>query len=164
MKLINRSLYALVALCLLSACTSDPISESDTLANLETSVEVENNIELAEEVLDVLNDYRASLGLSALIWHADSEELAVGHSHYMVIQNQASHDNFYERAAILQENGADFVSENVAYGYQDAASVLEGWLNSPTHKAAIEDDYTHTGIGIVETEQGIPFYTQLFIR
>ena len=79
-------------------------------------------------------------------------------------QNQASHDNFYERAAILQENGADFVSENVAYGYQDAASVLEGWLNSPTHKAAIEDDYTHTGIGIVETEQGIPFYTQLFIR
>lgn len=163
MKLINRSLCA-IALCLLCACTSDPVSESDTLANLETSVEVENNIELAEEVLDALNDYRGSIGLPALLWHTDSEQLAVGHSRYMVVRNEPSHDNFYERSAILQENGADFVSENVAYGYQDAASVLEGWLNSPTHKSAIEGNYTHTGIGIVETDTGIPYYTQLFIR
>ncbi|AWH73649.1 CAP domain-containing protein [Dokdonia sp. Dokd-P16] len=164
MKLISQTLYALVALCLLSACTSEESTEIDTLANLETTIEVENNIELAEEVLDVLNDYRASLGLSALQWHTDSENLAVGHSSYMVAQNAASHDNFYERAAILQENGADMVSENVAYGFRDAASVLEGWLNSPAHKQAIEGDYTHTGVGIVMTETGIPYYTQLFIR
>lgn len=164
MNLINRSLCAVAALCLLSACTSEATSESDTLANLETSIEVENNIELAEEVLDVLNDHRASLGLSALLWHTDSEELAVGHSYYMVLQNEASHDNFYERSAILQDKGADIVSENVAYGFQDATSVVQGWLNSPTHKQAIEGDYTHTGVGIVLTETGIPYYTQLFIR
>ena len=164
MKLISQTMYALVALCLLSACTSEESTEMDTLANLETTIEVENNIELAEEVLDVLNDYRASLGLSALQWHTDSENLAVGHSNYMVNQNAASHDNFYERAAILKENGADLVSENVAYGFRDAESVLEGWLNSPAHKRAIEGDYTHTGIGIVMTETGIPYYTQLFIR
>ncbi|WP_396597608.1 CAP domain-containing protein [Dokdonia sp. R86516] len=164
MKLISQTLYALVALCLLSACTSEESSEIETLANLETTIEVENNIELAEEVLDVLNDYRASIGLNALQWHTDSENLAVAHSNYMVIQNEASHDNFYERAAILQDKGADMVSENVAYGFRDAESVLEGWLNSPAHKQAIEGDYTHTGVGIVMTETGIPYYTQLFIR
>lgn len=165
MKLINRSLCAIAALCVLVACSSDPTTtESDTLTNLETSIEVENNIELAEEVLDVLNDHRASLGLSALQWHTDSEDLAVGHSYYMVQQNEASHDNFYERSAILQENGADIVSENVAYGYRDAESVLQGWLDSPSHKSAIEGDYTHTGIGVALTDSGIPYYTQLFIR
>lgn len=164
MKLINRSLCALVALCLLSACTTEESSEVDTLANLETSVEVENNIQLAEDVLDVINDYRASLGLSTLLWHTDSEELAVAHSNYMVENNQASHDNFYLRAAILQDNGADIVSENIAYGYRDAESVLQGWINSPAHKEALEGDYTHTGIGIVLTDNAIPYYTQIFIR
>lgn len=164
MKLINQSLCAVTALCLLCACTSEVTSESDTLANLEISVEIENNIELAEEVLDVLNDYRASLGLSALLWHTESETLAVGHSYYMVVQNEASHDNFFERAAILQENGADIVSENIAYGFMDAASVLQGWLDSPSHKQAIEGDYTHTGVGIVLNDVGIPYYTQLFIK
>lgn len=164
MILIRKTLYALVALCLLSACTSEESSEMDTLANLEIPLEVENNIERAEAVLDVLNEYRTSLGLSSLEWDTDSEHLAVLHSNYMVDQNVASHDNFYERAAILQENGADLVSENVAYGFMDAQSVLQGWLNSPAHKQAIEGDYTHTGIGIVLTETGIPFYTQLFIR
>ncbi|TVZ52712.1 CAP domain-containing protein [Dokdonia sp. Hel_I_53] len=164
MNSFKITLYTVISLFVFTSCSTDNLSEEDFSSNLETSIDVENNIILAEEVMEALNEYRVSIGLNPLAWHDDSEELAVEHSFYMVQNNQASHDNFYERSDALQQGGANFVSENVAYGYQDAASVLQGWLDSPSHKSAIEGDYTHSGIGIVHTDNGIPYYTQLFIR
>ncbi|WP_298349959.1 CAP domain-containing protein [uncultured Dokdonia sp.] len=165
MKLINQSLCFIAAMLLICSCSTDPINESEELTtNLEAPIEVENDTELALEVLAVLNAHRATLGLSELQWHNYSEDLALGHSNYMVIQSEPSHDNFYARSASLQNNGAHIVSENVAYGYMDAESVVQGWLGSPSHKQALEGDYTHTGIGIVKNEMGVPYYTQLFFR
>ena len=38
--------------------------------------------------------------------------------------------------------------ENIAYGYPDAASVMTGWLNSPGHKANLENPaWTTIGVG-----------------
>ncbi len=164
MNSIKISISAISLLFMFASCSNDTLSEEDFSSNLETSIAVENDIILAEEVMEELNDYRVSIGLNPLNWHNDSENLAVEHSFYMVQKNKASHDNFYKRSETLQDGGARFVSENVAYGYKDAASVLQGWLNSPSHKSAIEGEYTHSGIGIVYTETGIPYYTQLFLR
>ncbi|WP_186434742.1 CAP domain-containing protein [Dokdonia sp. Hel_I_53] len=164
MNLIKNYLYSIVILCAFTACSNDILGEEDTSSTLETSSEVVNNTVFANELLEVLNEYRASIGLNSLSQHDESEELAVKHSYYMVQQNEASHDNFYDRAQILQESGANYVSENVAFGYYDAASVLQGWLDSPSHKSAIEGNYTHSGIGIVHTDNGVPYFTQLFIR
>lgn len=164
MKLITQSLCAIAALCLIGACSSDPVSEPEMTANYETPVSVDNNTELALEVMEAINEYRASLNLPPLLWHNDSENFAVGHSFYMVQQREASHDNFSERAEALRDRGADIVSENVAFGYLDAPSVVQGWLQSPSHKEAIEGNFTHSGIGIVHNENDIPYYTQLFIK
>lgn len=164
MKLINRSLCAVTALYLLCACTSEPISEENTDENYVINVAVENDYEFASQVLVVVNEHRASLNLAPFGWHNDSEDLATGHSDYMAQLNEASHDNFFQRLDYLQERGASAVSENVAYGYQTAESVVQGWLNSPDHKEALESDYTHTGIGVVQNENGINYYTQLFVK
>lgn len=164
MKLINRSLCAVAALCLLSACTSDPIIEDIDTATVEMTVTVRNDHEFALEVLVLVNEHRTSLGLSSLAWNDDSENLATGHSDYMAQENEASHDNFFERSDYLRDRGANVVSENVAYGYQSAQAVLQGWLNSPSHKEALESNFTHTGIGIVQNENGINYYTQLFLK
>ena len=163
MKLTNY-LCAAAMLCLLSACSTDPINEDETAANYEITVEVDNNIIFAEEVLDILNEHRATLDLAPLKWDIDSEEVATGHSYYMAQNNTPSHDNFFDRADFLKDRGAAIVSENVAYGYTDAQSVVRGWLGSPSHREAIEGNFTHTGIGVIENEQGIPFFTQMFIR
>ncbi len=160
----KKILCAIVYLCVFTSCSTDTLVHEDTSSTLDPSLNLENNLVLAQEVLDVLNEYRASIGLENLVWHDESEELAVLHSSYMVQQNKVSHDNFFERSTILQEKGASLVSENVAYGYVDATSVLEGWLNSPSHKNAIEGTYTHSGIGIVYTESGVAYFTQLFIK
>lgn len=164
MKLITQSLCAIAALCLIGACSSDPITELEMTTNDDLLVNVENNTEFALEVMDVVNEYRATLDLPPLLWHPDSEVFAVNHCYYMVQQSEASHDNFLERAEALQDRGASLVSENIAFGFLDAESVLQGWLGSPPHKEAIEGNFTHSGIGIVYDENNHPYYTQLFIK
>ncbi|TVZ52713.1 CAP domain-containing protein [Dokdonia sp. Hel_I_53] len=164
MKSIKKILYTVVVVIAYISCSNDSLSKEDFSTNLKASLEIENDITLAKEVMEVLNNHRASIGLNPIAWYSECEELAVEHSSYMVKNNKASHDNFYERSQILKRKGASFVSENVAYGYQDALSVLQAWLDSPSHKITIEGDYTHSGIGIVYTDNGIPYYTQLFIR
>lgn len=164
MKLITQSLCAIAGLCLIGACSNDPVKEDEMTADSEITLSVDNNTELALEVMDLVNEYRASLNLSPLIWDTDCEIIAVNHSYYMVQQGEASHDNFIERAEVLQERGASLVSENVAFGFLDAASVLQGWLDSTLHKEAIESNFTHSGIGIVNNENDIPYYTHIFIK
>jgi hypothetical protein len=67
-------------------------------------------------------------------------------------------------------NRADFVGfdyralgENIAYGYQNAAAVMQGWMNSPGHRANIlYSQYTAVGIGVRVNAAGVPYYTQEF--
>lgn len=164
MKLINLSLCAVTALCLLSACTSDPIIDDIDDESNEINMTVVNDYAFAAEVFELVNQYRASLDLPSLGWHNVSESLATAHSDYMAGKNKASHDNFFYRSDYLRDRGAKVVSENVAYGYQSAEAVLQGWLNSPSHKEALESNFTYTGIGIVQNENGINYYTQLFVK
>lgn len=164
MKLINRSLGALLALVLLVGCSPE-VEETQIDTEILFSVDnIENNHLLVQEVLEVVNEYRSSLGLSVLAEHATSETLALSHSAYMVEQKRASHDFFFQRSDYLRDRGAQIVTENVAFGYQSAESALQGWIDSPSHKAALEGDYTHTGIAVVQNENGIKYYTQLFIK
>lgn len=164
MKVINLSLGAFLALLLLVGCSPEVEETTAPTADLFTAENVENNHEFVLEVLEVVNEYRSSIGLSSLEEHQTSELLALNHSAYMVEQNRASHDNFFQRSDYLRSNGAQIVSENVAYGFQTAESALQGWLDSPSHKAALEGDFTHTGIAVVANENGIKYYTQLFVK
>src|SRR6185295_2218657 len=55
------------------------------------------------------------------------------------------------------------LGENIAYGYSDAASVVNAWMNSAGHRANILNPmYTEMGAGVVRTDTGLPYYTQSF--
>lgn len=164
MKLINLSLGAFLALILLIGCSPEVEENRVPEANLFATHDYENDHEFVQEILEAVNEYRSSIGLSSLVEHQMSETLALSHSAYMVEQNKASHDNFFHRSDYLRDRGAEIVSENVAYGYQSVQSALQGWLDSPSHKEALEGDFTHTGIAVVANEVGIKYYTQLFIK
>lgn len=165
MKLINLSLGAFMALVLLVGCSPEVEENNEPTANLMAPVNVENDHEMVLEILAAVNEYRSSLDLPPLSDHQVSETLALSHSAYMAENNRASHDNFFQRSDYLINRGAESVSENVAYGYATAQSVLQGWLESPSHKAAIEgNEFTHTGIAVVSNDVGIKYYTQLFVE
>ncbi len=51
--------------------------------------------------------------------------------------------------------------ENIAKGYTSAAAVVEGWMNSPGHRANILNaSFTEIGVGYVADGR---YYTQMFI-
>jgi len=65
---------------------------------------------------------------------------------------------------VAETTNAKRVSENVARFFQTNEQVLQGWLNSPTHRAAIESDKTHTVLSISQDSEGNNYYTQLFYQ
>lgn len=54
-------------------------------------------------------------------------------------------------------------AENIAYGYPSPASVMQGWLGSPGHRANIENPSLRAiGIGVARSSRGTLFWTQNF--
>ena len=53
--------------------------------------------------------------------------------------------------------------ENIAYGYASPDAVMAGWLNSPGHRANIENaSFRAIGIGVVRASNGTYYWTQNF--
>ena len=83
----------------------------------------------------------------------------------MVDKDEVSHDNFYKRSNYLKANaGAKKVSENVAYGYSRAESVVNAWIKSDSHRKNIEGDFTNFNISAEKNDEGKWYYTNIFIK
>ena len=84
----------------------------------------------------------------------------------MIEKGELNHDNFSLRSQNLMDNaGAKSIGENVAYGFNSAEGVVRGWLNSPEHKAIIENSgYTHFGISTDANQEQRNYFTQIFIK
>ena len=103
----------------------------------EVTSEIED-VTITGEILVLVNQHRQEIGLEALKRSTIADELAIEHTYYMIAQSNISHDYFNARFQELQQKvNAHGAGENVASGYQDASSVMNGWLNSSGHKANI---------------------------
>ena len=56
------------------------------------------------------------------------------------------------------------VSENVAYAFSSAESVVNAWLNSDGHRENIEGDFTDFDISAEQNEEGRWYFTNIFIK
>ncbi len=125
----------------------------------------DENTSITEEILILVNEYRATKGLSPLTSNQTADELAADHTRYMISQGQISHDDFSARGDVLKEKeNSKGMAENVASFYPDAKSVVDAWISSDGHRNNIEGNYTHTGISAIKDENGKYYYTQLFYR
>ncbi|TCK69095.1 cysteine-rich secretory family protein [Winogradskyella wandonensis] len=154
---------AICALLSFTSCSTESMNEEEVLTiDLATPPQAKP---LEIEVLELINNYRISNGFSALSNNGTVKAVAYTHSDYMRISNEVSHHNFYVRKQSLQENeNAQVVSENVAFGYTNAQSVVNAWINSPGHRSNIEGDFTHFDISAEQDENGDWYYTNIFIK
>ena len=158
-----RALLPLAIVFTMVSCSSDSSEGSSTDKQIVTTYNY-NNTEL--QLVGLVNDYRASIGLNRLevINHISykSEE----HNIYMIENNVVNHDYFQQRADnLVAVLGATRVAENIAYNYQTPESAMSAWLNSPNHKANIEGDFTHIGMSVtINTATGKKYYTNMFIK
>ena len=148
--------FGVLTLCVFAlSCSKDEVDTIDDDISLT----------LTQQILDLTNRHRNSIGLDNLKRSRAADLLAKEHTNYMIGQGIISHDNFMIRMESLNiEVNAKAVGENVAYGYATGETVMDGWLNSSGHKANIEGDYTHIGIAAIKGEEGGYYYMQLFYR
>ncbi|MDO7173254.1 CAP domain-containing protein [Mariniflexile sp. AS56] len=163
MKLLTKlPLLALLAMLSFS-CTTDSLDDNADTIELTLSNPETKTIEV--EILELLNNHRVSVGLTALGDMSVVKSVAFTHTDYMVDNNEVSHANFYKRSDYLKTNaGASRVSENVAYGYSSADSVVRAWLKSDSHRLNIEGDFTNFDLAAEQNAEGKWYYTNIFIK
>lgn len=119
------------------------------------------------EVVDLTNRERARAGLAALAVDPRLTAAAQAHSADMVARDFYSHTDPdggkpWDRAAAAGA-ARRTVGENIACGQRSPADVVEGWMNSPGHRANIlKADFTHIGIGLAGGGRAGTYWTQLF--
>ncbi len=160
MKKIIFTFLAFSALSLAS-CSS----ESDSISETTESAKNYAHSAIELELLDEVNTYRVATGLAPLEIIEHISYKSNEHNEYMISIQAVNHDGFSARKSNLQQVlGAARVGENVAYGYSSSLSTVNAWVNSPSHKANLEGDYTHFGVSIKTDEDGRKYYTNMFIK
>ena len=106
-----------------------------------------------EKILQLVNKERTSRGLNALVLSADISKVAVEKSKDMAIYDYFAHEspNYGSPFDMMHKFGITYraAGENIAMGYRTPADVMEGWMNSPGHKANIlNKNFNKMGIGM----------------
>lgn len=114
------------------------------------------------EVIARTNAERARHGLRPLASDVRLSAVARAHSGDMLARGYFSHTGLDGRQPWdrTKDAGIDYrgIAENIAWGQRSAEEVVDGWMNSPGHRANIlAPDFTHIGVGRVGDH-----WTQLF--
>ncbi|MFF9144646.1 CAP domain-containing protein [Streptomyces sp. NPDC014861] len=119
----------------------------------------------ADEVISLVNAERAKAGCGPLTANATLARAAQGHSADMAARDYFDHTNPDGDGPGERVTAAGYpwstYGENIAMGQTTAEQVMEGWMNSPGHRANILNcDFKEIGVG-VHTDGG-PYWTQVF--
>ena len=128
-----------------------------------------NRTDLAGQVVALINQHRAALGLAQLTVSSPLAASSEWKSLHMAANGYFGHDDpapfsrtAYQRVKDCGFSGSSW-GENIAYGYATAQSVVNGWLGSSGHKANIENgNFTSTGVGVASSAGGQLYWTQSF--
>ena len=156
-------LLALMALLTFSSCSTEDFPDDNIDAISLQYAPAPKEIEI--EILELINEHRIGLGLNSLNSLSIVKSVAFTHTDYMVEVNNVNHDNFFQRKnSLVQNANAKVVSENVAYAYSTAQSVVNAWINSDSHRENIEGDYTDFEVSAEQNNDGKWYYTNIFIK
>jgi uncharacterized protein YkwD len=177
MKTLKMVYVAFAAMLVLNACKKEDAEKQnqEIAVNNPGGLSLEgaaapdsaNVAAIEAEVLTLVNNHRKGRGLAEVQLNNVLASEARTHS-----SNMASgavpfgHNGVNNRIANIRAalNGIRGWGENVAYGYSSAASVMEGWLNSPGHRRNIEGNFNLLGVGIAANSNGRLYYTQIFVN
>jgi len=111
--------------------------------------------EAEAELERLVNEYRTSLRLDGLRILPELKDLALAHAVHMALHEPAFFDHRNpegdlpeDRARTAERIEFTAIGENIAAGQAAAEAVFRSWLDSPGHRANLEDPrWTHMGAG-----------------
>jgi uncharacterized protein YkwD len=156
-----KTLSLIVSLFLIS-CTTDSLVDNA----IDNKLILEYNYKSDEIKLEeLICEYRKQIGINplGLINHISNK--CEEHNNYMIANNVVNHAYFQDRSDNIRSVlGALNVSEIVAFNYIQPEGVLDAWLRSPSHKQAIEGNFTDFGVSITKSPEGKNYFTVIFIK
>lgn len=161
----NLTCFYLVVLTIALSCSSSKPTTKAAVTPTATFISAKIAPGLEDEILDLINRYRKTKGLSALQPNFVIASSARQHTMAMATGRRAfGHAGFSSRYKYITSKirGVTAVAENVAYGSQTAQDVVNGWLNSPAHRKNIEGNFRLTGIGVARDVKSRLYFTQIF--
>jgi uncharacterized protein YkwD len=126
------------------------------------------NAEIGAAVHRLVNELRRKQGLKPLTLDPMISAQAREHSVEMAEGGNISHRGFDQRLQDIRKKlryraAAENIAVNVGYD-NPAPAAVEGWRKSPDHLKNMLGDFSLTGIGIAQGEDGRYFFTQIFIQ
>lgn len=117
------------------------------------------------EVVRLTNEARVQYGLKPLAVNWELSRVARYKSQDMVDRHYFNHTSptYGSPFQMMKAFGISYRSagENIAYGYRTPQAVVDGWMNSPGHRANILNaSFTQIGVGYVARGN---YWTQMFI-
>jgi len=164
MKNITHKLLILTLVStFLFSCSNDDSEQIDLSAKNDISL---NYTPIEIEIINLINEYRTSKGLSKLNTLNIVSNEAITHTYYMIETGDVSHANFGVRYQhLVTYANAKSAAENIAYGYGTAQAVVNAWINSDGHRQNIENaSYTDFGISTKSNSEGKYYFTNIFIK
>src|SRR5687768_11982230 len=126
---------------------------------------------LESRILSLVNAERRERGLRPLVWNDRLDQAAKLHARNMATFRRMSHvipeaklPTLSARAQHVQYPYA-MIAENIALGFTDAESVVQGWMRSPGHRRNIlSPEAAEIGTGVVSSRTGGLYFCQVFGR
>ena len=121
-------------------------------------------IAMASEVLRLTNIERAKEGVQPLKYNKALQDAAMLRAKEISVKFSHTRPNGTDSSTAGIDVGASVISgENIAMGYGSPEDVVEGWMNSSGHRAALlKPDFSYMGVGFYESANGMYYWTQEF--
>lgn len=115
-----------------------------------------------QEVVELVNQERSKEGLPSLTGVTALHSYAATRSSELVsVFNHVRPDGSNPLHDVLQL-GYRTAGENIAYGYATPQAVMDGWMNSPGHRANIlSPNFSYIGVGCYQKGNTL-YWTQIF--
>lgn len=115
------------------------------------------------------NAERTSRGLGPFLWDVALQRAAQAHADHMAAVGRMAHAGIGDGSPADRIRAAGYpggsTAENVAWNYPDVPAAMQGWLNSPGHRAAIlSRSYTAMGAAVAHGRDGSPYWCTTFGR
>ncbi len=119
--------------------------------------------------MQLVNNHRAALGLRTLVGSGALDASAVWKARHMAMYGYMAHSD--PAPPVARSTGERMQAcgvtgswgENIAYGYATAQTVFNGWLNSPGHRANIENpNWLAMGSGAATSSSGSTYWAHTF--
>lgn len=122
---------------------------------------------VSDDVVTLTNEERAKYGLYALVYDSQLTQAAQGHAEDMALNDYFDHTGLDGRSPADRITDAGYIwnycAENIAAGYPDAASAVDGWINSPGHHANMLST-TACDLGVGYAYDGTAYYGHYWVQ